>query len=55
MPDSDLFSHDTADWPAEAASRRYPITLTADGIDANGSARAAYAAGLADGLTAATP
>lgn len=49
------FSPEVADYHAEAALRRYPVALTANGIDANGSARAAYAAGLADGLAAATP
>lgn len=48
-------SPEVADYPAETALRRYPVALTADGVDANGRARAAYATGLADGLAAATP
>lgn len=54
-PDNFTFSPEVADYPAEAALRRYPAALTADGTDANAAARAAYAEGLAAGLSAATP
>lgn len=58
MPVADAlpaFSPETVDYPALAAARRFPVELAADGTDANAAARAAYAAGLADGLAAATP
>ena len=54
-PEASTFSPEVADYPDEAALRRYPVALTADGIDENASARAAYAAGLSDGLSIATP
>lgn len=55
-PDDTLhFSPETADYAAEVSLRRYPVTLTADGIDAHASARAAYVQGLSDGLAIATP
>jgi len=49
------FHPDTADYPAEAALRRFPDALSPDGTDTNAAARAAYAEGLADGLRIATP
>ncbi|MGP6176862.1 hypothetical protein ACTU6U_06105 [Microbacterium sp. A196] len=54
-PDAFTFASETVDYPELAALRRYPAALTADGTDTNAAARAAYAAGLADGLAAATP
>lgn len=49
------FSPGTADYPAVAAVRRFPVVLDADGADINAAVRAAYAEGLDAGLNAATP
>ncbi|WDS52087.1 hypothetical protein SEA_CARON_61 [Microbacterium phage Caron] len=48
------FSPETVDYAALRAERLYPADIR-DGVDLNGSARAAYARGYADGLEAATP
>lgn len=48
------FNSESVDYAALAAAQRFPVALTADGIDGNAAARAAYAEGLDAGIRAAT-
>ncbi|WDS52163.1 hypothetical protein SEA_UTZCHIPS_57 [Microbacterium phage UtzChips] len=52
--DAPIFATPDVDYAAILAARHYPADIR-DGVDLNGSARAAYARGYTDGLEAATP